>query len=471
MNIKENQIMAEAKDAFGGTTGFNISLGLMTAIGLFLVSRQNYLLFHSLAEIFSIVIASSIFMFAWNSRQLQANHYLVFLGIGYLFVGGIDLLHTLSYKGLGVFKEHDANLPTQLWIIGRYLESITLLIAPLCLKRKINFWFVFGIYFGITLLLLLVVFCWHGFPVCFVEGAGLTLFKKSSEYIISFILLGAIALLFQRRQEFNEKSFRLIVAAIIVTIFAELAFTFYIDVYGISNLVGHYLKIISFFLVYRAIIYSGLQEPYEIMFRQLSQSEKKYKGLFTENLSGFALHEIICDDGGQPVDYRFLAVNPAFEKFTGLKAEDIIGRTVLEVMPGTEDYWIKNYGKVALTGEPIHFENYSSATDAYFAVSAYRPAEKQFACVFQDVTENKKLSREREEIISKLQGALTEIKTLRGIVPICAYCKQIRDDKGFWNQVEAYVSQHTNAEFSHSICPTCLKGHYPDFYDKINDKK
>lgn len=60
-----------------------------------------------------------------------------------------------------------------------------------------------------------------------------------------------------------------------------------------------------------------------------------------------------------------------------------------------------------------------------------------------------------------------KIITLRGIVPICSYCKQIRDDKGYWNQVEAYVAKHTDAEFSHSICPTCLKDHYPDEYESI----
>ena len=72
---------------------------------------------------------------------------------------------------------------------------------------------------------------------------------------------------------------------------------------------------------------------------------------------------------------------------TGLAAASIIGKTVLEVLPGTEPYWIETYGRVALTGEPIQFENYSSATDKYFVVSAYQPAPKQFACTFSDITQ------------------------------------------------------------------------------------
>lgn len=458
--------MQETNEVLIENKGFNIVIGLIAAIGLFLVSRHSYLLFHSLAEIFSIIIASGIFMFVWNSRKIQENDYLLFIGIAYLFVGGIDLLHTLSYKGMGVFIEHDANLPTQLWIIARYTEGLTLLIAPIFLKRKINSVFVFSSYAGIVLLLLLSVFSWEIFPACFIEGFGLTPFKKISEYIITFILLGAIIFLFQSRNEFDRKFFRLIVASIITTILAELAFTFYVSVYGLSNLVGHYFKIISFYLIYAAIIHTGLQKPYTILFRKLKQNEMQYISLFNRMLGGFAHHEIIYDDNGQPIDYRFLAVNPAFENLTGLKAENIVGKTVLEVLPGTEKYWIDTYGKVALTGEPIHFENYSSELNKHYFVSAYRTAENQFACVFRDMTEEKKSTKEREQLIAELQKTLEEIKTLQGIIPICAHCKQIRDDKGLWNQLEEYIHKHSDAEFSHGICPDCAKKHYPEFYDE-----
>jgi PAS domain S-box-containing protein len=111
--------------------------------------------------------------------------------------------------------------------------------------------------------------------------------------------------------------------------------------------------------------------------------------LFREMLDGFALHEIICDADGQPVDYRFLAVNPAFEKMTGLKAAQIVNRTVLDVLPGMERHWIETYGKVALSGEPAFFENYSAGIEKHFQVTAFRPAPDQFACIFIDITERK----------------------------------------------------------------------------------
>jgi PAS domain S-box-containing protein len=85
--------------------------------------------------------------------------------------------------------------------------------------------------------------------------------------------------------------------------------------------------------------------------------------------------------------------------------------------------------------------------------------------IFRDVTEHKRAEEEREKLIQELQKALAEVKTLSGLIPICASCKKIRDDKGYWNQIESYISDHSEAEFSHGICPDCMKKLYPDFAD------
>lgn len=82
--------------------------------------------------------------------------------------------------------------------------------------------------------------------------------------------------------------------------------------------------------------------------------------------------------------------------------------------------------------------------------------------VILDITQRREAEEERNQLLLNLRGALAEVKTLRGIIPICSYCKKIRDDKGFWNQVEAYISRHSEAELSHGICPDCAKIYYPD---------
>jgi len=112
--------------------------------------------------------------------------------------------------------------------------------------------------------------------------------------------------------------------------------------------------------------------------------------LFREMQNGFAHNEIICDSQGRPINSRYLAINPAFERITGRKAEDVVGKTILEVFPALEPNWIETFGRVALTGEPAHFENSAAELDICFEVSAFRPAPNQYACTFTDITERKK---------------------------------------------------------------------------------
>lgn len=119
----------------------------------------------------------------------------------------------------------------------------------------------------------------------------------------------------------------------------------------------------------------------------LELSERRHRLLFENMIDGFALHEMVFDDHGRPIDYRFLQVNRAFELMTGLRAEEIVGRTVREVLPNTESLWIERYGEVVRTGEPQEFEEYTVSTGHYYRVMAYSPDEEQFACVIVDVTE------------------------------------------------------------------------------------
>jgi PAS domain S-box-containing protein len=121
----------------------------------------------------------------------------------------------------------------------------------------------------------------------------------------------------------------------------------------------------------------------------IRESETRYRGLFESMHSGFALHEIICNEQGVPCDYRFLEVNRAFESLTGLRAENIVGRTVKEIMPATEARWIETYGKVALTGKAVQIEDFSTVLGRHYSVSAYSPSKGQFATVFSDITEQK----------------------------------------------------------------------------------
>ncbi len=121
----------------------------------------------------------------------------------------------------------------------------------------------------------------------------------------------------------------------------------------------------------------------------LRASEESYSLLFERMTEGFALHEIVCDGQGRPCDYRFLEINSAFERLTGLKRADVIGKTMRQVLPNADPEWIEMYGRVALTGEAICFDQYSQQLQRHYEVRAFRPAPRQLAVLLTDVTERK----------------------------------------------------------------------------------
>ena len=253
--------------------GLLISAAGVSIAALYLLSRINYLLFHSSVEVFSIVIAFAIFAVAWNARRIMDCNYLLFIGIACLFVGGVDLLHTLAYEGMGVLLENGANLATQLWIATRYMLSFSLFAALFFANRKFRPNAVMAGYFITTALILGSIFYWGNFPQAFVDGVGLTSFKVISEYVISFILVCSIGLLIRKRSEFSGDVVKLMVAAMAVSIAAEMTFTLYTDVFGIANVIGHLLIVVSFYLIYKALIETGLTKPYNLLFHDLKQNE------------------------------------------------------------------------------------------------------------------------------------------------------------------------------------------------------
>lgn len=133
--------------------------------------------------------------------------------------------------------------------------------------------------------------------------------------------------------------------------------------------------------------------------------QSDYRRLFDSMLDGFALHEMIFDDRGKAVDYRFISVNPAFETQTGLKAEDTVGRKISEVMPEYYREWVDAYAPVVTTGEAARFERLSMPLGRYYDVLAFRPKPGQFACIFKDVTEQREAAAKLREQASMLEMA------------------------------------------------------------------
>lgn len=308
-------------------------MGCAVLVGLYLASLYSYLLFHSLVELFSVVVACGIFTIAWNARRIDLNNYFLFVGIGSLFVGTMDFTHALAYKGMGVFPGFDANLPTQLWIISRYLQGFTLAAAPFFLGRQFRSGYTLAAYLAATSLLLASVFGGI-FPDCFIEGEGLTPFKKVSEYLVSFVLLGSLLFMRKKGEMFDRNVVRLLSAAIATLIASGLAFTLYADVYGISNMVGHFLKFAGFYLIYKAIIETALTRPYDLLFRELKLSEERYRHLYTD--TPVMLHSINRER-------QLVNVSNYWLEHLGFERSEVIGRRVLDFMTEASRRYVEEF--------------------------------------------------------------------------------------------------------------------------------
>ncbi len=244
--------------------------------GLWVLAQENYLLFHSLAEIFSTVIACTIFVLAWNARPYLNNGYLLFVGVAFLFAAGFATLHTLAFKGMGVFPT-DANLATQLWLCERGVLALSLCLAPLFLRVKPSVTLTLASVTGFTLIsgfLLLTIFTWRAFPAAFTEGAGLTAFKINVEWAIILLFAAAGGYLWLMRRAFDGQVLTLLFAALFLNIVAEAFFMGYDQVTDVNNMLGHFLKIAAYYLTYRAYIVTGFVTPFNLLFREISEREQ-----------------------------------------------------------------------------------------------------------------------------------------------------------------------------------------------------
>jgi PAS domain S-box-containing protein len=203
----------------------------------------------------------------------------------------------------------------------------------------------------------------------------------------------------------------------------------------------------------------------------LRESEARFHSLFNTMAEGVAVHEIIHDVTGAASDYVILEANHAYEVLTGITIEDAKGKRASELYGMGKPPFFDIYSKVAETGQPHDFVTYFEPLNKYFRISVFTPGRGRFATVFDDITESRKNEEEREKLIKELKEALGKVRILSGMLPICASCKRVRDDKGYWKQIETYIRDHSDAEFSHSICPECIKKLYPGHYDEIIGKK
>lgn len=258
MSIVNNSILNQRKSYFSLAYWL---VPVIISLVLISISTVNFLFFHVLAEFFAITIAILASVVAWNMYPFTRNNYLMYLGCGYFWIGLLDLLHTVSYKGMSIIPDAGSNMATQFWIGTRYLEAILLLTAPWFLNHRFKRSYFFSA-FGVAALIITSLIVLGFFPEGFIEGKGLTDFKVYSEYLIIFMLAISIRYIYVKREFLDHRIVNILIISVVFTMFAELAFTFYVSLYGLSNIAGHIFKIFSFWLIFQAVIKTTLEEPF-----------------------------------------------------------------------------------------------------------------------------------------------------------------------------------------------------------------
>jgi diguanylate cyclase (GGDEF)-like protein/PAS domain S-box-containing protein len=240
---------------------------LLIAMALVSLRSAGYLTFHTLAELFSVVVGVLMFFTAWNTHAYTRNGFLLFLGTGYLWVACLDTAHALVYPGMPFVSQHATNTTLHLWIWGRLLEATLLLSAPLFCTRNLRPGWLLGLLSlaGSLLIWSSLRFDW---PWLYIEGYGLTPLKVGIEYLVIGMLVVAILIYHRLRAQLTPQVTRFLIASMTLTIAGELCFTLYVDVYGAFNLIGHIFKLFSFWMIYQAIAQTMLRKPFSLMARE-----------------------------------------------------------------------------------------------------------------------------------------------------------------------------------------------------------
>jgi PAS domain S-box-containing protein len=199
------------------------------------------------------------------------------------------------------------------------------------------------------------------------------------------------------------------------------------------------------------------------------QSEETYRSILNASPDDFTITDM---------EGKILMVSPAAKKMFGYEPEyeDFKGSQLLSFVVPEDQERAKSNIRLLFQGRYSGPNEYHGVrkdqsifdievNSAFVHDANGQPAKTVF--IIRDITERKKAEEERERLILELRDAMSKIKILSGMLPICASCKKIRDDKGYWNQIESYIKNHSEAEFSHSICPECARILYPEYYKKI----
>jgi serine phosphatase RsbU (regulator of sigma subunit) len=269
--------LAQQEHSWSRDDRTTVIVGAVLLSLLYVARLHSYVLFHTVVELVFIIVCVTVLIMAWSLRQFLDDDFAVFLGLALCFVAALHLTHMVDYPGVNMIST-SLDPPTQVWLGARFLLAASFVGAPFVIGRRLNVALLIAVYTAYCAVVLASIYWWHVFPATLLAG-GLTPFKKIAEYVICLLFALAIVLLWRRRTRLPHQTWRLLTAALVVSIVAELLFTLYITVATWPNFLGHVFLVISALLIFRAVVNDGLARPHALAVRDLRQAELLHRRL------------------------------------------------------------------------------------------------------------------------------------------------------------------------------------------------
>lgn len=459
------------------------SMALLAIAALVLLKYSNFHIYHFAVEIFAAVISFCIFIVALNTYPISQNDFFMTLGIGYVCVGVLDLLHTFSYSDLNVFANSSSDLPIQFWMVARVAELATVLYSTSFIDKKnskSNYSLTAAVGIAYMVLAMSAIMKYDILPVFKVEGQGLTAAKKAIEYAVAAGFLISLAVIYGKRKMMDSIMFVYIGISILLKVPQGICFTMYLDKTDTIFFIGHLIKIASYYFMYKAIVEIGLQRPLEMLITDLDNADSSIKEkerqrkLLEEAITGNeACYDLIIDHAEDGIaiirEDRVIYANSTAATLLGASDKsELIGRTPYEFLAGEHAAGLKDrFSKLlkeksrvpfeetaiaAIDGNPSSLEfsyNYFiyRKVPAILAIIRDMTAQKEIRSLKKDISESQKKliqSQEYNRVLTEFFANIShELKTplaiILGTVQLISLSKE--EHKGIYkDKINSYTS-------------------------------
>ncbi|EKQ51595.1 MULTISPECIES: MASE3 domain-containing protein [unclassified Clostridium] len=444
---------------------------------LLVVNMYNNLFFHTAIELFINVIFVVVFVFAFNTYSINKSNFILILGTGYFFSAILGIFHLLLNEGMPFLSlKESANISAQLLIASKYMGAVTCITSMIFMVRpqkKVNAYALFMIYYFITILLLTSILIVHVFPTCYIESMGLTTFKIISEYLLSAAFFGTAIILFVFGKNIYKYLFICLEIFLILSGESEIFFTSYTFSYDWANFVGHIIKIMAAYFLYKGVVRTGLKRPYNLIYHDLNEADNKLVEFEEIMFNNEQCFNMVINNSDNAIfvvsDNKFVFANNKMAELLGVRGvEDIIGLNFEDVMVNEDsDSTCMSINKIIenksnssfieskllrLDGNIIEIEvsncfcTYKRKPSLMVMIRDITP-RKQIQLLKNDIVENKKvinkvneLNQMMTEFFSNVSHELkTPLNVILGAIQILALPANIMDNASNESGVYKYL--------------------------------